>query len=510
MSEQETGFSFQSSQWNFEIPNLQLFEQINAVLIGSPPVYLVGGAVRDLLLRRPTHDLDFVTSGDALSMARKAANALGGAYYTMDQERETGRVILVGKDDDRTVIDFARQRGERLEDDLRLRDFTINALAFDIRNPNKIIDPLGGGIDLRQKRLKACSQDSFSNDPIRVLRALRQAHAFGLKIETETLRWLRQAAPLLPRVSMERQRDEIFRILDGKSPASVLRALDMVGVLELVLPELQELKGVGQSHPHIYDVWNHSLEVLNKLEAVLSVLQTDYDPDQVNSLPLGLMVLRLGRYRTQLHEHLSRLFTPDRSGRQLLFLAALYHDIAKPQSRTNESSGRVRFFGHDRQGAEIMAQRSRALRLSNDETEHLSLTVRHHMRPFLLTQTGEKPSRKAIYRFFRDTKQAGVDVCILSVADHLGTVGPALNQDDFKAHLDTVRELLEAWWEKPHEAVTPPALIDGQDLIQEFNLHPGKKIGEILEAVREIQAAGQVHTRQEALDFVQKKLSQED
>jgi putative nucleotidyltransferase with HDIG domain len=508
MDEIEFGSQQRSSQEPFEPSILPLLERLRAAISGSPPVYLVGGAVRDLLLGGEKHDLDFVTGGDALAIARKAANALGGSFYTMDQEHETGRVILNTDDGGRIVLDFARQRGERLEDDLRARDFTINAMALDIENLHQMIDPLGGALDLRQKRLRACSPGSFSNDPVRVLRALRQAHGFGLRIEAETRRWLRQAAPLLPRVSVERQRDEIFRILGGRSPASVIRAMDVVGVLGYVLPEFEALKGVEQSPPHHQDVWNHTLEVLNKMEDVLDALTPTYNPDQASSLALGLVVLRLGRFRVQFDEHLSQLFTPDRSDRQLLFLAALYHDIAKPHTRTVDPEGRIRFFGHDLRGTEMVGQRGRDLHLSNDEIEHLQKIVRHHMRPMLLANVGEAPTRRAIYRFFRDARSAGVDICLLSVADHLATAGPALRQKEFKEHLDTVRLLLEAWWEKPQEAVSPPALLDGRDLMQHFHLQPGRKIGELLESLREAQAAGQIETREQAISFIQDRLDE--
>ncbi len=170
-----------------------ILEEIRTVLPDSQPVYLVGGAVRDALLNRETHDLDFVLKRDALKVGREVSNALGAAYFPLDEERETARLILTRPDGSRMWIDFSIFRGIDLDSDLGARDFTINAMAIDIRNPQALLDPLGGASDLRLKVLRACSPTSMSDDPVRILRAIRQAAAFGLKIHPGTLRWMRSA-----------------------------------------------------------------------------------------------------------------------------------------------------------------------------------------------------------------------------------------------------------------------------------------------------------------------------
>ncbi len=477
-----------------------LLERIAAALPPNQTAYLVGGAVRDALLGRVTHDLDFVIAGDnVLKISRWLADRIGAAYYPLDEERDTGRLVLLHPDGSRQLLDFASLRGPDLESDLRGRDFTINAMAIDIRQSQVLIDPLGGAADLIAKKLRACSASAFSSDPLRILRAIRQAFAFGLHIVPETRSLMRQSAPLLARVSPERLRDELFRILGGYQPAACLRALDLMGALSYVLPELPALKGVEQSSPHVSDVWNHTLDVLQKLESVLAALRPDFDPDTAASLLLGLAVLRLGRYREKIGEHLTVAINPDRPLRPLLFLAALYHDIAKPHTRTVEEGGRTRFFGHDQEGAEVVTARARALRLSNTEIERLKKIVRYHMRPVVLAQPGHLPTRRAIYRFFRATGPAGVDICLLSLADVLATQGAALPAGAWISHLDVVRVLLEAWWEKPEESVSPPVLLGGGDLMKELELSPGPQVGRLLEAIREAQAGGQISSREEAI-----------
>ena len=502
-------------------PNFSpMLDSVRAALPDDKTIYLVGGAVRDLLLGRATHDLDFALSGDAIKTARRVANSLSRAgtgtitkadFYPLDAERDTGRVIVTAEDGRRTVMDFASLRGPDLESDLRGRDFTLNAMAVDVRTL-ALYDPLGGALDLREKRLRQCSPSAFSDDPVRILRGVRLAAAFGFHILPEARQAMKQAAKLLPNVSAERQRDELFRILEGPQPATSLRALDMLDALAPVLPELPPLKGVAQPSPHVSDVWTHTLSTLTYLEMILAALAPDYNPDTASDLFNGLMVMRLGRYRQQLAELFASALNVNRSPRGLLFLAALYHDVAKPLSKTADEDGRLRFWGHDEEGAEMAAARGRALQLSSDEVERLKIIVRHHMRVLnhlnRLVEEKKSPSRRAIYRFFRDTGAAGVDVCLLALADLRATYEHSLPQEMWAAGLDVVRLFMENWWEKRAESITPPPLLNGNDLMQELSLEPGPLIGQLLEAIREAQALGEVSTREDALRIAREKSEQ--
>jgi putative nucleotidyltransferase with HDIG domain len=475
-----------------------LFDRVRAVLPGDTPLYLVGGAVRDALLGRPTHDLDFALPGNALKLAAQVADRLGAAYFPLADEPRTGRVVIILEGNERAIVDFASFRGPDLESDLRARDFTINAMAVPVEALDQVIDPLGGGADLQQRTLRTCHPAAFQDDPLRVLRAVRLATALSLHILPATRSQLRDALPHLDGVSPERVRDELFRTLEGPTPATAFQALDLLGVLDVILPELVDLKGVTQSPPHISDVFSHSLQTLTRLAGLLSLLSPVHDPDQSGDLMMGLAAGKIGRYRQEINAHLDTALTPDRSLRPLLFLAALYHDAGKPATR-EEENGRIRFFGHQEIGAEISARLADKLRLSNAEKNRLVTTVQHHMRPLLLTQTGKPPTRRAVYRFFRDTGPAGVDICLLSLADTLATYGPTLPQDVWTAHLDVVRTLLEAWWEKRSERVAPPPLLSGEDLIRDLHMDPGPDMGLLLERLREAQACSEVQTRAEAL-----------
>jgi putative nucleotidyltransferase with HDIG domain len=396
-----------------------------------------------------------------------------------------------------------------LDEDLHARDFTINAIAFDLRTQT-LIDPLNGASDLRAKLIRACSPTSLQDDPVRILRAVRQAAVFEFKIELETRNAMKQAASLLPKVSPERQRDELFKMLEGPKPDAALRALEMLGVLPYLLPELPALKGVQQSPPHIYDVWEHTLSVLGYLENILAALAPEYSADDTNDLFTGLLTLRIGRFREQFAKHFSQALNTDRSVRAALLFAALYHDVQKPATRSLDDSLRIRFFDHDIKGAEIVEERGRAFNLSNDEVERIRKVVQHHMRFHFFTSRleGDKqePSRKAIYRFFRDAGKAGIDLVLLGLADLRGTRGSTLKQETWIAALDVARILLENYWEKPQETVAPPRLLDGNELMSALGLAPGRIIGQLLEAIREGQAIGKVENREQALELARQYL----
>ena len=504
---------------SLSFPFSPLLESIHTAL-PETELYLVGGAVRDILLKRVSHDLDFALPKDAIQAARRTAKALKADFYVLDESYDTARVILSRGSGMRDVLDFAAFRGPDLDADLHGRDFTINAIAIDLRHQT-ILDPLGGAQDLRSRLIRACSDSSLTDDPIRIVRAVRQAAAFDFKIEAETRKAMKQAAPLLPNISPERQRDELFKILEGRHPDASLRALEVLGIFPYLLPELSAMRGCEQSSPHVYDVWEHTLSTLHHLERILAALNTaplaageEPKNEGGNDLFTGLLTLRLGRYREQFGTHFRSSLNVDRSVRALLFLAALYHDVSKPAAKFVDETKRIRFSGHDIEGAKVVSERAHTFNLSKEETERLMVIIKNHLRFHFFTtgMEGEKkgPSRKAIYRFFRDTGEGGVDLVLLGLADLRGTRESTLTQETWTAALDVARILLENYWEKPQETVAPPRLISGLDILNEYKLEAGPLIGQILDAVREAQADGQVTTREQAIDFVRNWLKEKE
>jgi len=486
-----------------------ILEEILDAIPEDQEIYLVGGAVRDKLMGRVSHDYDFAVPSNGIRLGRRVANKLNAGFYPLDDERDTGRVILYQKDGSRTVMDFVAYRGTSLDEDLHARDFTINSLAFDLRSET-LQDPLNGAQDIQNKVIRANSESTFSDDPVRVLRAVRFAAGLGFQIDLGTRQKIKQAAVGLGNASPERLRDELFRILEGPKPGSAIRALEMLGVFPHFLPELSKLKGVEQPKPHVNDVWAHTVAVLHYLESNLSALAPGYDPESTSDIFTGLLVLKLGRYRERFAAHFAKPPNTDRSAHALLFLAALYHDVSKPDCYVKDDNGRIHFWGHDERGANLVSKRAEEFHLSNQEIERLRVIVKNHMRVHFhsnrLEDEGKTPSRKAVYRFFRDTGEASVDLIFLALADTRATYGHELTQETWAAVLDICRIFLENYWEKPEETVAPPPLLNGHQLMSELGLKPGPKVGEILEAIREAQATGKISNRDEAVTFAHELL----
>jgi putative nucleotidyltransferase with HDIG domain len=453
----------------------------------SVEAYFVGGLVRDELLGRSIkRDLDLAVDGDAAELARVFADQCGGAFYLMDEEHNVARVIL-----SETYIDFAQLRGT-LREDLATRDFTINAMARQLGS-NELMDPFHGQKHLAQRQICAVTDEVFQNDPVRLLRALRFAGELGFTIGAHTEKLMRRDAHLLAFASLERARDEFFKILALPDVPARVRQMDDWGLFSAFLPEVTALKGVTQSPPHAFDVWQHTVRVLEELETI----QTDDYADVAD-----------GKFVPELRAHFAPAVSAERQRATLLRLAALLHDVGKTQTRTVDDAGTIHFYDHESRGAEVCEATLRRLRCSNDEIEIVAKIVLYHLRPTFLEHQA-RVSNRAAYRFFRDSGDAGIDVCVLALADRRGTSVRPSAEDD--AQLGVVcMHLLDRYFRARDAVIAPPPLIDGHTLIKELKIEPGKRVGELLEAVREAQAEGLVKTREDALAFVRGNLTKEE
>jgi tRNA nucleotidyltransferase/poly(A) polymerase len=490
-----------------------LVEAIRAALgEAAAKVYLVGGAVRDMLLRRPTHDFDLVSAEDGRTLARRIARALDGDYYPLDEARGVGRAI-VQFEGARHLIDVAQFRGAGdLYEDLRLRDFTLNAMAVPLGGAmTAIIDPFGGLPAVRQKRLRLCAPTSFADDPLRVLRAVRQSVQFGLLIEPEARQALRAAVPRLSEVSAERVRDELMNMLGGPRPHVALRTLDALGILSRLVPEVEAMRGVAQSPPHLYDVWEHTLNVVEKLDAVLTTISPQRTDETAAEASLGMIVYVLDKYRAKLQAHLAAPLANGRSVRALLMLGALLHDSGKPGTRSVGDDGRIHFYRHEMVGAELTLVRATALALSNEESGRLERLVGGHMRPMMLHSSSQgEVTARAVHRFWRALGASGLDMCIVTLADYLGIYGPTLDVPDWVRFLQMVDRLLEGYLLRREVLVSPPPLLDGRALLDRLRIAPGPLVGRLLAALTEAQAVGEISTVEEAEALARRLAADQD
>jgi poly(A) polymerase len=465
--------------------------------------YLVGGLVRDVLIGRQTADIDIAVAADAVSTGRDLATALGGKFVLLDEVRGTARIVLGNKNDlsakGQWNIDLTSLNGN-IEQDLAGRDFSIDAMAVKLETPVgspeswEIIDPFGGRQDLSKREIKAISENVFEADPARLLRAVRLAAELGFNILPETSDYILKFHSLVTGVAGERVREELLKILAVPEAGRYIRLLDSLKVLTALIPELEHSRGVEQPVEHHWDVLEHSLETVRSADFLLRQGPWEYTSTEVlQEIP----------WSNELAQHFAQEVSSGSKRSSLLKLAALLHDISKPETKIL-SGEKIRFFGHPELGADIVAGILERLRFSHREISLVEMLVRYHMRPTQMSHEGN-PTRRAIYRFFRDTGSNGLDILYLSLADHLAARGPDLDAEQWSWHIGQVKCVLEEYFQQPR-VITPVKLLDGHDLINLYNLKPGPQIREILEAVREAQAAGEIFSREEALSYVKNRL----
>lgn len=476
----------------------------------AAPIYLVGGTLRDHLLGREVKDLDFVTEDDTGLISREVKNALKAQFFILDDQRQTARVIYELQDGQKMHLDFVRFTGNTLEEDLRNRDFTINAMAVDLNQPGELIDPLNGRGDLKEGILRSCSVHAMNDDPLRVLRGVRLILAYELSLDSASKKLMVEAASKLGEISSERLRDELFNIFSLAKPAKAIELIESLGCLQSVLPEMVALKTVPASSPHVYSLWDHTLKTAEYLQELLSAVVNN-DRSTISTYPhADLLFESIWTYQLQLKKHFIRPVHPDRSRAALLTLAAFYHDAGKPAYMQVDHERRLHFRMHAVGSQLAVTKRASALALSNREVEYLSIITANHMRIHDLSKNPDLPSPGAIHRFFRDCSEFGIDICLLSLADMWATYEESLEEEKWIRELDVVKSLLIAWYSQKHQLVNPPRLLTGDDLINELQLQPGPSFSIILEKVLEAQINAEVRTREEALAYVRKMLIEGD
>ncbi|MBI2529392.1 MAG: HD domain-containing protein [Candidatus Rokubacteria bacterium] len=449
-----------------------------ASLLGpGASAWLVGGAVRDALLGRAVSELDVAVPSGALGLGRALAARLSAAFVVLDGGRGMGRVAAP------VQLDLGDFRAPTLEEDLRARDFSVNALAVPVEalvvtGQAPVTDATGGLDDLAARRVRLCAPSAIRDDPVRALRGVRLALAPGWTLDAEVETAVRAAAPRLARVAAERVRDEIVALLGDRAAGQGLRMLDDLGVVAVLLPESAAMKATLQPAPHRFDVWEHTLRTVEAMDLLVE--------------DLGALSPWGGELRAHLAEDLGDRLTR----REALKLAALLHDVAKPETRAL-AEDQVRFIGHDRLGAERAAAVARRFRLSGRAAEFLARLVRQHLRPMHLTRAGTI-TRRARHRFFRDLGNDARDLLLLALADAAAVRGESPLAVWVGPGGEVVRTLLSGVAEEQALAAEPP-LLRGEDVMAAFGLAPGPEVGRLLARAREAQTLGLVTTREEAL-----------
>ena len=420
-------------------------------------IYVVGGPVRDMLLGKPPIDLDnwdFATSANPSQMLEllptaKYENDFGTVLIPLLSP--SGSFVLAEITPFRHEGIYKDNRhpesvswAETVEEDLDRRDFTINAMAYD---GEKLIDTVGSQEDLAANIVRAVGDPTkrFTEDALRMLRAVRFATQLGFSIDPETLTAVQKLAPLLEKISGERIRDELLKILASQNPADGVLLLHKTGILAYVLPEVEACFGVEQKSPerhHIHDVATHLIESLRHCPST--------DP-----------ITRFG---------------------------ALIHDIGKAQTRAIDERGITTFHDHEVVGSEMAAQIGDRLRLSKTQKERLIKLVRYHM--FAVT---EDQTDKTLRRFIRKVGVETIqDLLDIRTGDRLGSGTPATSwrTELFKKRLEEVQHL---------PFTVHDLNITGQEIMEAMNLKPGPEVGKVLDQLFEMVDSGEVKNEKGAL-----------
>jgi putative nucleotidyltransferase with HDIG domain len=451
-------------------------------LAGSADAWVVGGAVRDVLSGRRVVDLDLAVAGDPADAARRIASAARGPAFELSAEFGTWRALAADRS---WHADVSALRGDTIEADLAKRDFTVNAIALPLGDLDAAaIDPFGGRAALDERMLSPVSDSTFTDDPLRILRAARLGADLRFGLDRDLVRLGREAAPRAAEPAGERQLAELRLLIAGPDPLRGLELLDGLHATAAVLPELDALRGVGQNPNHHLDVHGHTLEVLSNLLDVERNL-VEYTGDAAPAVA------------TLLAEPLADEFS---RGEALRF-GAILHDTGKPVTREEQPGGFVSFIGHDREGAGIVRGACARLKASRALSRHLEALTLHHLHLGFMTH--ERPlSKRRLYDYLKLTEPVAADVTLLTVADRLSArgTGPTATPEMIEAHLELAREVLPPaiHW---HRNGSPKPPIPGDELAAAVGIEPGPELGRLLDEIEAAVFTGEVNTPDEAIEY---------
>lgn len=457
-------------------------------------VYVVGGYLRDFLLKKKTLDIDLVVSDKAESFAKKLAKKINGKCFVLHSDLQVYRVAVMNNPDIE-YIDISLMQGKNIEEDLSKRDFTINSLAVKIEyfdNIKKnIIDKFNGLKDLKKKEIKTVSNKVFNDDPLRMLRAFRFASEYKFKIAKETLSLIKKSSSKITTVAGERIKNELFRILNNKKSSQYIATVDECGVLEKIFPVIMKMKKSAKNfYYHPKGLFQHCFQTYEALENIFIKLDK-YFP----------------KSKDILEQHLNEKFSENVNKKNLLKFIAIFHDCAKPEC-AKRMDNKMRFLGHEALGAKKTAQIMKELKMSNKEIDFAKAIISEHMRPSNLAKS-EIITNRAQMRLFRDIRENTPDLLIMAMSDwhsYKTLKKKIYPKKVLQQQEKSVAKLIFAYFEfinnKPKDK-----LVDGNILMKEFHLKPGKIIGELLKNINNAYEEGRIKDKKQALKYAKSQLT---
>lgn len=442
------------------------------------PVYLVGGSLRDRILKRPSRDHDFVVPGNARAFAESVADRHGSRVIEMGKGTKPVYRVVSGD----TVLDFSPLHGKNIEDDLRNRDFTINGLGLDLSSEN-LIDPVGGLDDITSRTIRLISHEAILADPLRMLRAFRLGAVLGFDITQRTLSAIADQVSHIARSAGERIKSELFGLMETERSFPYLTQMSEVGLLMQILPELEPCRDCPPDG-HEQSIFEHVMGTYEEMESLFTQYPSTWP-----------------EYAESLYQYLE-----NDNRKALLKLAALFHDLGKPWTYSTDDTGKVRYLTHEDKGALIAVDVCERLKMSGQERSYVDLIVRNHLHPLHLFDARQRGvlTKKGIIRFFTRHGDDVFGLLLHSIADRRAKVPrSAKSEERLVAFLN---ELFQRYSNEFKSTSKAPRLISGKDLIEHFGLTPSKLFGKLLRSVEEARLNREIETREEALDLVDRLL----
>ncbi len=430
--------------------NDKILNSINDI-IKNQEIYLVGGYLRNYFIKNKiSKDRDLVCLKNAEITAKKIATKLNGTFIELDKENQIYRVVL---DDKENYFDISNAVENNILKDAQRRDFTINSIFYNI-NKKEFFDPLNGINDIKNKIIKTYNLKNLDDDPLRYLRMYRFMSQTGFNIEKELENYTKINFKKVLACAKERINYEIIQIFEGEFLIETLLKMYENEALEIIFPFIKEIKRVPSNSHHHLDLVHHSIETVKNI----------------------------------------RINNP------ILKIAALYHDIGKPSTWTIEPQGRHRFIGHDIKGSKLAKKELTELKFSNKQIAYICKMIKYHIYPASLINCGD--DKKAYARFIRKLGDETPDIIELSRADRLSAKGIAVSKKMIDLSLNHLQNLLNYYNEVQTFVKNPKSLLNGNEIMKILNIKPSKKIGIIMEMLKEAQLTGEILTKKQAINFI--------
>lgn len=459
-----------------KIKNDVVLNRIKPYLKGIQ-AYVVGGYVRDILTEQDSPDRDIIVCiEDVEAFSKNLADKLDSHFIELDSENKIYRVVLSDKIN---YIDITKPVENDFEKDIKRRDLTVNAVAYDLNN-DKFVDLVGGIDDIKNGKIRGISEKNFEDDPLRLLRVFRFFSKTGFEIVPELLMTVKRLSKRINEPAKERITVELLKMFEGKYCDKALLLLDECGLLHEIFPVFDEVKKIPPNSHHHLDLFHHSVETVRQIQ-----LLYENSSEEVKAY--------LNEQKYGAVKELS-----------FLKLSGFLHDIGKPSCWTiEEDTQRHRFIKHDEIGSNLVVPVLKDLKFSKKQIEYVKTLIKYHIYPSGMISSPDV-TEKAVMKFYRKMDGYVIDVIILAMADRLSALGEKITEKIVSDNINALTNLLNNYLELRKDIKPLEKLLDGHEIMEILQINQGPQLGEIVKALNEAQISGIVNTKHEAVEFVKK------